>query len=377
MCTMNTILITRPPLESLACVNPECELYGQTGADNLVVRKTYGPPPQIRYLRCRNCREEFSERRNTALWNCKIPEKKAVSVCEHLSEGSSIKGTARLVRVDPETVRRLNKRSGQHGQQYHAEKAQALPLENLQGDERHGFAGGKEQPVWEAELLDPESKFVVSHVQGPRDEDLIRRLLKDGTARLENPHAVALFTDGDAKYASLFPEFFGRAYRPARQGDQGRRPSVRYRIPRTAAHVQISKHRQGARLKELEIRYTHGSQKRIQRALAELGYQVPNTSAIERRNGTARAMSKAQVRKTLAFAKREDEKLRLGWWALTVYNWCRPHRSLRERLSQPAGKKSTSSALQPWRSAWQIQLCARVRSFLPQCILPGVGDDLT
>ncbi len=339
---MNKILITRPPLASLACVNPECELYGQTGAANLIVRKEYGPSPQIRYLRCRHCREEFSERKNTALWNCKIPEAQAVSVCEHLSEGTSIKGTARLVRVDPETVRRLNKRSGQHGQQYHAENAQVLPLENLQGDERHGFAGGKEQPVWEAELLDPESKFVVAHVQGPRDEDLIRRLLKDGAARLENPHAVALFTDGDAKYASLFPEFFGQPYQPPRQPGRGRPQGLRYRIPHTAAHVQIIKHRQGARLKELEIRYTHGSQKRIQRALDELGDQVPNTSAIERRNGTARAMSKAQVRKTLAFAKREDEKLRLGWWNVTIYNWCRAHRSLRQPLAEPAGKKNSS-----------------------------------
>lgn len=345
---MNIINITRPPLESLACVNPECELYGQTGQKNLVIRKTYGKHDPIRYLRCTRCREEFSERKNTALWNCKIPEEKAVSVCEHLSEGNSIKGTARLLRVDPGTIRRLNKRSGQHGQQYHDEKAHDLLIENLQGDERHGFAGSKQQLIWEAELMDPQSKFVLSHVQGPRDEALIRRLLADGAARLAERHKVALFTDGDASYASLFPEYFGQAYRPARNGNQGRRPNLRYRIPRTAAHVQIIKHRQGGRLKELEIRYTHGSQKRIQRALDELGYQVPNTSAIERRNGTARAMSKAQVRKTLAFAKREDEKLRLGWWTVTVYNWCRPHRSLRQQLPEPQGKKNSLSKLRRW-----------------------------
>jgi len=310
---MNEIEITRPPLASLACVNPDCELYGQPGSQNLSIRKEYGKHERIRYLRCRHCREEFSERKNTALWNGKIPEQKAVSVCEHLSEGTSFKATARLVRVDPSTVRRLNKRSGQHGQQYHDAHAQALPIRQLQGDERHGFAARKDQPVWEGELMDPQSKFVISHVQGPRDEALIRRLLADGAARVTARHQVALFTDGDASYATLFPEIFGYAYQPPRQGPVGRLPKPSYRIPRTAAHVQIIKHRQGARLKEITIRYPHGSQKRIQQALDELGYQVPNTSAIERRNGTARLMSKAQVRKTLAFAKREDEKLRLGW----------------------------------------------------------------
>ena len=306
--------ITRPPLESLACINPECKLYGKPRQNNLIVRKEYGKHDKIRYLRCRECQEEFSERKNTALWNCKIAEEKAISIAEHLSEGNSIKGTARLLRVDPGTVRRLNKRAGRHGQQYHDEKAQDLEVENLEADERHGFVAQRSQPAWEAELMDPESKFVLSHVQGQRDEELIRRLLEDGASRLKDRHSVALFTDGDASYAKLFPAIFGRPYLPARKGSQGRKPHLRYRIPRSAAHVQVIKHRRGKRLAALEIRYTHGSRKRINRALLQLGYQVPNTSAIERRNGTARLMSKAQVRKSLAFAKREDQKTALGWW---------------------------------------------------------------
>jgi hypothetical protein len=78
---------TRPQLETLACVNEACELYGQVGQDNLTVRKTYGKDG-IRYLRCGCCGREFSERKNTALWNTKVTEEKAVSVAEHLAEGS-------------------------------------------------------------------------------------------------------------------------------------------------------------------------------------------------------------------------------------------------------------------------------------------------
>ncbi|MCB9442606.1 MAG: IS1 transposase, partial [Ardenticatenaceae bacterium] len=81
-----------------------------------------------------------------------------------------------------------------------------------------------------------------------------------------------------------------------------------------------------------------------------LGYHVPNTSAIERRNGTARLMSAAQVRKTLAFASKGETKEAMGWWGMTVYNWCREHRSLKRLLSEPRGKKSMNRGRQLWSS---------------------------
>ena len=158
-----------------------------------------------------------------------------------------------------------------------------------------------------------------------------------------------MFTAGLAAYRTLFPEIFGRAYYPARQGARGPQPYARYRIPQTAAHVQIVKHQSGYRLKEVEIRYVHGSKKRIERALDRLGYNVPNTSAIERRNGTARLMSAAQVRKTLAFAGKDSTKEAMGWWGVTVYNWCRQHRSLKRLLPEPVGKKSMNNGHQRWR----------------------------
>ena len=130
----NTPTTTRPPLETLACVNHRCELYGQPGQNNLTVRKTYGKD-DIRYLRCQACGSEFSERKNTALWNTKIAEAKAIAVGEHLAEGCSLKGTARLVNVDPSTVRRLNQRMGEHGEVFHHEHVQAIEVAMLEADE--------------------------------------------------------------------------------------------------------------------------------------------------------------------------------------------------------------------------------------------------
>lgn len=341
---------TRSPLDSLACVNATCELYGQAGQQNLTVRKVYGQD-RIRYLRCRACGVEFSERKSTALWNTKVCEAKAVAIGEHLAEGCSLKGTARLVQVDASTVRRLDRRLGEHAQAFHDERVQGIKVNALQADERYGYAGDKGQPAWEAELMDSASKFVLAHVQGRRNEQLIRTLLADGTSRLANPQDLVLFTDGEPSYAALFPELFGQPYQPSRQGARGRRPKIRFRIPRTLAHVQMVKHRAGSRVIAVEIRYAHGSRKRVAQALEQLGYGKPNTSAIERRNGTARRMSAYQVRKSLAFARRPESKMALGWWGLTVYNWCRPHRTLRQRLPEPVGKKSTKDVHRPWRWA--------------------------
>jgi IS1 family transposase len=367
---------TRPPLETIACIEQGCELYGQKGQNNLTVRKTYGKD-RIRYLRCRWCGTEFSERKNTALWNTKISEAGAVAVAEHLAEGCSLKATSRLAKVDVSVVRRLNRKVGEQGESFHDEQVQNLTLKALQGDERHGYAHDKGQPQWEAELIDPESKFIVSHVQGRRDEALIRRLVEDGASRLGNRQQVVLFSDGDASYASVFPEIFGQSYRPRRQGNRGRLPAVRYRIPRTLAHVQVIKHRQGSRVVNTEIRYTHGSRALVHQTLRHLGYTKPNTSIIERRNGTARRMSAHQVRRSLAFSRRSDTKIALGWWGVTVYNWSRPHRSLRLPLAVPQGKKSSSPRHLRWRWGLPISFGRFETCSCSLSSLQGVGDNLT
>lgn len=371
-----TPTITRPPLESLACIDHRCDLYGQAGQGNLTVRKVYGQDA-IRFVRCTCCGAEFSERKATALWNTKVSEAKAVAVAEHLGEGCSLKATARLVKVDVSVVRRLNRKVAEHGEAWHDERAQGLTVEALEADERHGYAHDKGQPQWEAELIDPVSKFVVSHAQGPRDETLIRRLLSNGASRLADRQRLVLLTDGEASYASLFPEIFGQAYRPARQGSRGRFPNLRYRIPRTLAHVQIIKHRAGSRVVNTEIRYTHGPRPLVHQALYHLGYLKPNTSAIERRNGTARRMSAHQVRQSLAFSRRSDTKLALGWWGVTVYNWCRPHRSLRSPLPEPQGKKSSSLKPQRWHWGLPIIFGLSENSSLLLSSQQQVGDNLT
>ena len=130
--------MARLDLNVLACVNPECQLFDQPGAGNLRVRKVYGQD-QIRLLRCCQCKEEFSERRNTPLFNTKIPEAKAVSVIEHLDESCSIRATAKLVKVSKETVARLLKGAGRHAQKFHDQRVRGITPQALEFDEQWSF----------------------------------------------------------------------------------------------------------------------------------------------------------------------------------------------------------------------------------------------
>ena len=130
--------MNRPDIDTLACVNAECQLFNQAGTGNLVVRKVYGKDG-IRLIRCRACTEEFSERRGTALFNTKISEERAESVIEHLDEGCSVRGTARLVKVSKDAVARLLRVAGRHAQRFHDSQVRDLRPAALQFDEQWSF----------------------------------------------------------------------------------------------------------------------------------------------------------------------------------------------------------------------------------------------
>ena len=359
----------RLPLESLACVNDECKAYGEKGQGNLRVRKVYSKD-EIRYLRCRLCGKEFSERKRTALWNTKLREKKAIKVAEQLSEGTCYEGTARLLRVSVGAVQRLAGCLGKHGQRFHDERVRHLPSTALQADERWGYAGNKKQQQWEAEVIDLKSRLVVERALGKRDETLLARVLRGAAARVSYPQGVVLFSDGEHSYKTLFPKVFGTPYQPSRKGGRGRRPDLRYRIGRRQAHVRVVKRHQGKRLVEVSVDLAHGSNKRLQQELQRLGYSQPNTSAIERRNGTARRMDAFSVRKSLAFALRPESRNANGAWSMTVYNWGRANCSLRKLLPEPQGRKlyeqrSPAMAAGLTDSLWSVEDILRYQPFPP------------
>jgi transposase-like protein len=114
-------------LKTLCCQNPACDDYGRRGVDNLRVCFRYGPDKATRVLACRTCQQRFSERKGTALYRCKLPQDKAVSVLRHLQEDCGVRQTSRLVGVNKNTVVRLAVVAGQHAQQVHDELVALSP----------------------------------------------------------------------------------------------------------------------------------------------------------------------------------------------------------------------------------------------------------
>ena len=108
-------------LKTFCCQNAECAAYGQRGLGNLRVCFRNGLNKERRVLACRTCQQCFSERKGTALYRCKLPDGKALSVLQHLQESCGVRQTSRLVGVNKNTVVRLAVVAGQHAKDVHDE----------------------------------------------------------------------------------------------------------------------------------------------------------------------------------------------------------------------------------------------------------------
>ena len=133
-------------VSDLCCVNSQCRDYGKRGAGNLVCRKLFGKEPR-RFVRCRTCRAEFSERRGTALFGVRTRTETVISVLDHIGDGCGVRQTARLTGVTTNTVMRLTKKVGLHAKATHDELARPLKAGEVQRDEKWSFVGKKRGPL--------------------------------------------------------------------------------------------------------------------------------------------------------------------------------------------------------------------------------------
>ena len=108
-------------LSRFCCLNSDCPEHGKRGAGNLTVSHRYGPDKSRRLLRCRACKDRFSERKGTPLFDTRLPPEKVESVLEHIAEGCGVRQTARLTHVSTNTVVRYSLRAGEQAQQLHDE----------------------------------------------------------------------------------------------------------------------------------------------------------------------------------------------------------------------------------------------------------------
>lgn len=126
-------------ISDLCCVNSACPEAGKRAAGNLAFVRWTGTSRNIRFLRCRTCHSEFSERKGTPLFDARLPKQEIVSIFDHLMEGDGQRKTGRLTHHNQETVARYQRLGGLHAKAFHEEKAQHLDVPELQLDEKWSF----------------------------------------------------------------------------------------------------------------------------------------------------------------------------------------------------------------------------------------------
>ena len=86
------------------CPRKDCSNYGKVGPNNQIIGGgTYGKDHR-QLLKCKLCGHRFSARRGTALFDLKADEETFYGVIACLAEGNGIRATARIKKVDKDTV---------------------------------------------------------------------------------------------------------------------------------------------------------------------------------------------------------------------------------------------------------------------------------
>ena len=122
-------------LSRFCCLNSDCPEYGKRGAGNLTVTSRYGARKERRMLRCRVCKDRFSERKGTPYFDSRLPPETFQSVLDHIAEGCGVRQTGRLCRVSRHTVGRYSRLGGEHSRDLHDELV-ALSPPNARGPVR-------------------------------------------------------------------------------------------------------------------------------------------------------------------------------------------------------------------------------------------------
>src|SRR5438270_5473781 len=114
-------------LSRFCCLNSRCPNFGRRDAGNLTVTGRLGKSRQRRLLYCRTCKDRFSERKGTPLFDTRLSDDQAVAVLQHIAEGVGVRKTSRLLGVSKDTVVRYSLRAGEHAQQLHDELVALSP----------------------------------------------------------------------------------------------------------------------------------------------------------------------------------------------------------------------------------------------------------
>lgn len=185
--------------------------------------------------------------------------------------------------------------------------------------------------IWRAIAL-PSHLRVVTHLSHDRSEEEATAFLAAFKAKTDG--RPPLFTsDKLPAYVQALILNYSTPEPPPRTRGRGRpRKEPRRVLDPELYYGQVDKHRENGRVVEVRRRIIFGASEVITEIL---GDQQINTSYVERDNLTSRQSNGRLVRKTLSHSKKKHYLRRHLDLEDAVFNFVRPHLSLREALPQP------------------------------------------
>jgi IS1 family transposase len=339
------------------CPNPDCAYRGWVGWGNL---RANGHPNggRWRQLLCRVCNGYFLETLGTIFHGKCVADDLIVRVIACLAEGLGIRGTARVFEVDPNTVLQWLVEAADQLRAFSTYFLHDLHLHQVQLDELYAVLSAvkdgtvseaeaierlERSPQWVWVAMDPESKLLLGLDVGDRTLAMAQRFVHQ-VAQVLAPDCAPLFlTDGFREYLTALLTHYGQWVQPPRRQAHGPAPKPRWMPVPQLLYAQVVKTVRRRRLVRVHHRVVFGTLETVNAVLAPLGCQI-NTAFIERLNLTIRQHVAAVGRRVSTLCKHEAG-LRQQLALYHVYhNFCLPHASLRQPLSQPRPTQGHGSA---------------------------------
>ena len=296
------------PRQQRSCPNTKCQMYGQSGRDNIILHSFFRlKRGKRRRYRCKICGGTFCSTTATVYHRIHRSRNTFDEVCSLSVEGLSKSAIARVKKLSWNTVSRWLELAAQAAKQFSKRRLRGFTLQELQLDEIRTFLDRKKRPIWIITVIEVWSRLWPSCVLGRRSYRNIRRLLRDLLGKSELAVPILITTDGFAPYEWVIRRMFGP----------------------TCIYGQVIKARRKNRVVAIDRKLLIGSPKQLEEALYKSeDSDSLNTSFVERHNLTIRQGSSYLHRRSAAHARwphRLQEHLEL---LRCHYNFIRPHMAL-------------------------------------------------
>lgn len=290
-------------------------------------------PDGTQRYRCGACYSTFSaskEQENLFATKQAVDDTKALLALQLLVEGNSIRSTERITGLHRDTITGLLLKAGERSQALMTRLIRNVPVTDVQVDEIWGFVGMKETTrrkrevknfsnigdAWTFIAIDRPTKLVLTYQLGKRTMDYTQAFMRKLAIAASANQKFQLTSDGWKTYAY----------------------AVGTQLWDRVDYAQLVKIYSQPTLEE-QRRYSPGNVVETKKTdiYGEPDFDLICTSHIERQNGSLRQWCKRLTRLTYAFSKRWENLDAALAFAITYYNLCRVHRTIRQTPAMAAG----------------------------------------